>query len=336
MGIAPNPNTTAKHKYVCASYCPLQGAHFLSQVLLGDEKHSGPMGIPKDMGAFNISPLLLQIGHRRWDWKEGLAAPKLHWQVVMSEEEFYVATVNRTVKVPWLHNTKIVPFNKYLGEVNVSFLSFTPMDVSEQFDIDPDSMKTCKPPKQGCSDDSLQSMIASFGGGTRNKANKHANSYLSKALEMALEKRDTELLNVYAATAWAAALRARGRRHSAQLRLCGELNGIAQRASVTAEGETCCDINQAGGCSIQYKNFEGTRYFDWENQAAHDTSANQTIVDDYDGGKSMLVENVSGVETCMSWCPITLQDDMEPLYLPKTAKYQGRRRGRLPALALDD
>ena len=55
MGIAPNPNTTAKHKYVCASYCPLQGAHFLSQILLGDEKHSGPMGIPKDMGAFNVT-----------------------------------------------------------------------------------------------------------------------------------------------------------------------------------------------------------------------------------------------------------------------------------------
>ena len=334
MGIAPNPNTTAKHKYVCASYCPLQGAHFLSQILLGDEKHSGPMGIPKDMGAFNISlapPFSSKTAlTERWDWKEGLAAPKLHWQVVMSEEEFYVATVNRTVKVPWLHNTKIVPFNKYLGEVNVSFLSFTPMDVSEQFDIDPDSMKTCKPPKQGCSDDSLQSMIASFGGGTRNKANKHANSYLSKALEMAVEKGDTELLNVYASSR-----PRRGRRLSEHADVDTPLNyvsvessttRIAQRASVTAEGETCCDINQAGGCSIQYKNFEGTRYFDWENQRQRvdDTSANQTIVDDYDGGKSMLVENVSGVETCMSWCPITLQDDMEPLYLPKAAKYQGQ------------
>ena len=53
MGIAPNLNTTAKHKYVCARTAR-SGAHFPSQILLGDEKHSGPMGIPKDMGAFNI------------------------------------------------------------------------------------------------------------------------------------------------------------------------------------------------------------------------------------------------------------------------------------------
>ena len=46
-------------------------------------------------------------------------------------------------------------------------------------------------------------------------------------------------------------------------------------------------------------------------------------MDEYDLGKSMLVVNVSGVETCREYCPITLEDDMTPLALPKAARRIG-------------
>ena len=64
----------------------------------------------------------------------------------MSVEDFYATRT--TPPVPWLHKTTIEPAGQYLGEQNVSFLGFEPLNVSDYFDVDPDSMKHCKPSTQ--------------------------------------------------------------------------------------------------------------------------------------------------------------------------------------------
>ena len=103
---------------------------------------------------------------------------------------------------------------------------------------------------------------------------------------------------------------------------------ISQNTLPSQPGEDlCCDINSPG-CQVQQSHFDGVRYFDWEDQKQRieDGSSNNTVVDDYNAGKTMLVQNVSGVETCVEYCPITLEDDMTPLYLPKQASYVGEAK----------
>jgi hypothetical protein len=322
MLVQPTPSGS-KHKYSCVSYCPLAGATFVSALGLGD-KTSGPMGVPKDLGKTTVTqapPGAATKTCERWMWKQGLAAPKHNWSLVMSQEDFFVADGSG---VPFLHKTTIEPNGQYMGESNVSFLGFQPGDTSDYFDIDPQSMKACKG-----STDCDQS-----GGGEDDLARSRlvravyprptsAPSYLQLA-RASLKQASTP------SSATSSSGSSLQRRLSEYADVDLPLNYVSEESSTMliaqgalphgASDDVCCDLTSPG-CQVQLQHFEGTRYFDWQNQRQRieDHIARQTVVDDYDNGKSMLVQNRSGVETCIEFCPITLEDDMQPLRLPKEA-----------------
>ena len=333
MAVAPTP-PGSKHKFTCAAYCPLQGSKFESAITIGD-KPSGPLGVPKDLGPAKVTqapPGKATALTEHWMWKVGLDAPKHNWSVVMSQEDFFVA--NRTV--PFFHKTTIEPLGSYMGESNTSFLTFTPMSagaIADHFDVDPDSMTHCKGSSK-CDNDEGDAVSRALRMGRYRAV--PSRTYLSLAQEMAakLTESATDVADGrHGKEAAAAGAGTRARRLSEYADVDFPLNYVSvekmtlrqeQYAHQSSGGDNCCDIDSPG-CQVQQQHFEGTRYFDWQAQMQRieNGATGQTVVDDYDGGKSMLVVNVSGVETCKEYCPITLQDDMEPLRLPKAARNKG-------------
>ena len=265
------------HKYECASYCPLEGAKFESLVAIGD-KESGRLGVPHDLGRANVTqapPARASAECEHWQWRQGLDAPKHNWSVVMSQEDFFVRP-QAAGGAPFLHRTIIEPFGNYMGESNASFLTFTPMNITDHFDIDPASMKTCKG-ASSCGDDDTHTAR----GALRASHRVLGRSLLSLAHEslgadgrnlprsrafLADTRREGEEARTVASTVAADAHRRLSDRADVDMPLdyvSHETTTMrqAQGAQITPSGDACC-ARTSPGCQVQLQHFEGVRYFD--------------------------------------------------------------------------
>ena len=147
MAIVPGSAVNSSHKWACAQYCPLDG-EFYSAIKIGDGQ-KGFFDKPKDLGQATITQPKSIGGASKtcehWRWTETLLRI-----VPMSTTNFYVDNSVQPPE-PFFSSQVIKPFNKPLGMENSSFIGYKAMDVSDSFDLDPDSVANCQKSDQ-CQD----------------------------------------------------------------------------------------------------------------------------------------------------------------------------------------
>jgi hypothetical protein len=187
----------------------------------------------------------------------------------------------------------------------VSYIDFNGTDVSTYFDIDPDSIKKCPPPENGCGDNpSLAAASRRFG------EMRFFKSMHQQAIEMALSG-DVPVAPV---------AKARADPPPEPNVTFGtdfvanedHIMVINQGGKTTPSGDICCD-GSAVQCQVQLQHAAGMRYFDLTNQRERfdDTVGKQVQIDFYELKKSILVNVTDGIETCQEYCPIDPDDKME-------------------------
>jgi len=90
---------------------------------------------------------------------------------------------------------------------------------------------------------------------------------------------------------------------------------IAQGGTTAKNGDPCCNAESPSPqCQIQLQHMKGTKYHDVTNQRSRfdDSVARQTVVDDFNVYKSMLINVTDGKETCQEYCPIDKEDKLYP------------------------
>ena len=141
LALAPGSSANSSHAFVCAQYCPKKVEH-VSPVLVGDG-NKGPFDTPKDLG------VAAQV---KQDGPAGQAADCEHWRwtqailklIPMEKFDYYINMADPSNPLPWYQQQLIEPLGKAIGGANMSFLGFTPGDQGNMFDIDPDSIDSCK------------------------------------------------------------------------------------------------------------------------------------------------------------------------------------------------
>merc|ERR1719506_522023 len=131
MALAPGSTKNSSHAYVCAQYCPLDG-EFVSMIAIGD----GGADPVLDLGAESVTqqgPAAETKTCERYQWTETLFKT-----IPMERTDFWVDQSGAS-PLPFYSSSVIEPFGSKVGTENSSFFQFTPGDVSEFFDIDPDS-----------------------------------------------------------------------------------------------------------------------------------------------------------------------------------------------------
>lgn len=304
MAIVPGSSVNSTHKYACAQYCPLDG-EFMSAIMIGDGQ-KGYFDKPKDKGKASITQpksiggITKECEH--WKWTETI------FRVIpMQETDFYVDNGAAAGPAPFFTSTTIKPFNKPIGVENASFVGYKAMDVSDYFDIDPDSVKNCQMSSQCQQNNAAElrniSLTAAaafrFAPSMYEKAKTLANAVL-EAHSLTAAAPSPPAPNVSFGTDWTA--------HENGLLM------IAQGASFGAGGDPCCAENSPNPqCQVQLQHFEGQRYYDLTNQRSRfeDSVIMQVTVDDYTSLKSMLINTTNGVDTCQEYCPIDPDDKLE-------------------------
>lgn len=319
MAVVPGAAVNSTHKFACAAFCPLDGKYAPS-LRIGDGQ-KGPFDKPKDKGSVAITQPA-SIGNttkvcEHWHWTETLL-----YIIPMSVTDFFVDMSTKPPS-PFFQSQVIKPFNKEIGEENASFIDYQPKDVSEYFDIDPDSISKCQKASK-CSNDPpppsappAESMAALEEQGRmllRALSPHHAalddllepKSFLeqaeehAKALGAAKPPPLPPMPNVTFVKDFTA-----------------EENMITQIAqgSTFVDGDPCCMSDSPfPQCQVQLGHQQGTRYIDVTNQRARfeDAVSGENVVDDYTALKSMLINVTGGVETCEEYCPIDPRDKLEP------------------------
>jgi hypothetical protein len=298
MALAPGASVNSTYAFVCAAYCPEEGA-FYSLVEIGDEE-----GDPVfDLGAVKISqqgPAAETKTCEHFQWTE-----TLFHTVPMEQTDFYV-DMSTTPPTPFYSSAVIEPFGSRIGLENSSYFQYTPGDMSTYFDIDPASISSCPMSDQCQQSKNLPRAL-------RNRV-RYGKSYYDLAREKAQagdvpptvqEPAEKGTLRAGNTTLPTFAKDFTAYEASAQV--------INQGGTTSKTGDTCCSVD-VPQCQVQTSALEGTRYFDYSNQRVRfeDKLSGQTIV--YLFGtehKEILVNMTAGVETCQEYCPI---DPQEPLY----------------------
>jgi len=323
MALLPGSAANSTHNWVCAQYCPTDGDEFFSEIMIGDGR-KGFFDRPRDLGKATVTQSGAPGGatktceHWRW-WDSILGIIK------MEQHEFYVDN-SVSPAAPFFSSTDITPFGgPSIGTENASFLTYTPTDVSDYFDIDPDSIKSCKQPQGGCNQNqkkqqakkdqplaTLPQRVARrqnarrlLAGSLYSQAAKTAEKLISQSPDLLstprFKKDPPPPPNVTFGTDFSA------EEDSVML--------INQGGQLAPNGDVCCIHTQPGQCQVQSAHQKGTRFYDLTNQRERfeDSISGQVIVDIYGTThKTLLLNKTSaGVEMCQEYCPIDPQDKME-------------------------
>ena len=123
---------------------PLVAAHFFYHAGWADKLEFAGYGPdPKSLG------VAAQV---KQDGPAGQAADCEHWRwtqailklIPMEKFDYYINMADPSNPLPWYQQQLIEPLGKAIGGANMSFLGFTPGDQGNMFDIDPDSIDSCK------------------------------------------------------------------------------------------------------------------------------------------------------------------------------------------------
>ena len=300
FALQPGAAVNSSHKYACALYCPFKQA--LPSVTIG------PGGEPvKDLGKVTISQPAPVGGATKsceaYQWVERIL--KI---VPMATDTCYVDD-SVSPPVPFLQTSLITPFGKLppLAYENQSYIGFdASVDVSPEFDVDMDSIKTCKRQEEGkCPGDpppphppAKSSVLA------HSRSFAAYDSLLRKSVVDVAKERlstmsSTKRVAAEAAHAAEAKLRivASPTFPSSYVAVEQRAMRIAQGATHAANGDTCCSID-APQCQVQETTSAVSRYVDFDNQRERVEEPTGIIVNDYKMGKSITVNVTGGVETC--------------------------------------
>lgn len=116
----------------------LPAGEFISSILIGDGQ-KGFFDKPKDLGQATVKQPTSIGGASKecehWRWTETILRV-----IPMSTTNFYVDMNAAGGPAPFFSSQVVKPFNKPIGVENASFVGYKEMDVSDYFDIDPDSV----------------------------------------------------------------------------------------------------------------------------------------------------------------------------------------------------
>ena len=192
---------------------------------------------------------------------------------------------------------------------NTSYVQFTPMDTTPQFDIDPDSYEQCELAQQ-CQDQALGRQSTS------------KTSYVpSLSLRLAHWPSNT-MTEAVRTTALDPATESTGLT-AAPPPFVADYSAVVENYMVAAAGpvtETadtlCCEPDSLGQCQVMLSHSHGPMYRDTKNQRMRreDQISGRIFVDFYhdhtEPSVSMLVNVTGGVETCQEWCPLNPADQL--------------------------
>ena len=310
MAVVPGSAANSSHKWACAQYCPQAGS-FEPVLQIGDGR-KGFFDTPKDMGKVTVSQPKSTGGAtkecEKWEWTETIA------RVVPMERTSFYVDMSTTPPSPFFATSEIIPFTKKLGEENASYLQYQPMDVSDYFDIDPDSVAKCQESTQ-CGDDAhLRALHPTVGahlrfGPSMYDTAKQAAARAPSRANQEPEKPPYPTPNISFGTDFVS-------------RETGALM-INQGGALSNNGDPCCATDgSVPQCQIQTQAFDGMRYFDLSHKRERfeDLLEKTTRVDDYTALKSMevAVNSTDGKEWCVEYCPIDSQDPGMETFFPFT------------------
>jgi len=299
MALAPGSAANSSHAFVCAQYCPTQGG-FESSVMVGDGQ-KGFLDKPKYKGKKSVTqggPAGQTKDCDEWAWTETIFGI-----IPMEHSQFYVDSSGAS-PLPFYQSQQLTPFGSKtaLGDINMSYLGYSPQDVSSYFDIDPASISTCQQ-SDNCNQNQQSSTL------------RHQQAFGKSMRDLALEA----VASSEGVAALAALKAAPPPPPPPSLDFGSDYTTtedsillINQGGIVQPSGDVCCVAATPGQCQIQLAHQSGTKYNDLTNQRSRfeDGVAGQTIVDDYVKHKSMLINVTAGVETCQEFCPIDPDDNM--------------------------
>ena len=201
-----------------------------------------------------------------------------------------------------------------MARSNMSFLQFTPMDVSKYFDVDPDSIAQCKLSDQCSSTASTSSSAASSLTGlhqamVRIASGTGVSGLLAKgedAREVSIDKTAvfSDATPPTVPDSYTVDLD--------YLQL--ETEGLVAEKG----GSFCCTQASPGECQVVMQHAKGRVYHDKVHERARheDVLSGVTRVDFIHDpthpAVSMVVDNVGGVDTCVEWCPLDPSDRLAP------------------------
>ena len=303
MAVVPGSAANSTHKWACAQFCPQAGS-FAPILEIGDGK-KGFFDTPKDMGKVTVSHPKSVGGTtkecEKWEWTETIA------RVIPMERTSFYVDVSTTPPTPFFATNEIIPFTQKLGEENASYLQYQPMDVSDYFDIDPDSVSKCQESTQ-CNDNAeLRALHPSAAahlafGPSMYDAAKQLAARAPKIAKQAAQKPPYPTPNVSFGTDFVS-------------RETGDVL-INQGGVIGDDGDPCCATDgSVPQCQIQTQAFDGMRYFDLSHKRERfdDLIKKTTIIDDYTVLKSMevAVNSTDGKEWCVEYCPIDEHEAMD-------------------------
>lgn len=306
MAVVPGAQVNSTHKWACAAYCPIDDEEFESILQIGDGE-TGPYDTPKDLGQETITQPAAIGGASKvcehWQWSETIFK-----KIKMATHDFFVDNSASPV-APFFQHMEITPFGgASIGQENTSFIGYQAMDVSDKFDIDPDSVTNCQMSDQ-CQPPSPPAQFS-----PRHEA---VSKLLSrKTLLQQARERVPEF------TSASEAILVRDDPTEPNITFIKDFTSHENTIEVIAQGpvshhgaDPCCSSDAPGQCQVQVAHRAGMRYLDVTNQRTRfdDTVGMQSIVDDYTVHKTILVNVTNGVETCQEYCPIDPQDTLEPI-----------------------
>jgi len=259
--------------------------------------HKGIFDTPKDLGQATVKQPASIGGATKvcehWRWTETILKV-----LPMSTTNFYVDMAAAGGPAPFASAQVIKPLNKPLGTENASYVGYAPTDVSDYFDIDPDSVAKCQKSDKCQDNDALRQLNPNVAALLR-----HAPTAYDKAKALAssaaARSPSPPAPNVTFATDYTS--------HEDGVLL------IAQGATTGPTGDPCCAANAPNPqCQVQLQHYAGQRFFDLTNQRSRfeDVVGNQVVVDDYSKHMSMVINSTNGVDTCQEFCPIDPDDKL--------------------------
>ena len=313
MAVVPGNLVNSTHKWACVQFCPLaMNALFFSSLYMGKDA--------KDLGSESVTQPKYIGGDtrqcKRYHWIDGLIGRLFK----IDTQDFYIDQ-SGSHPVPFYKSDHGTPFGQDMLYTNTSYIGFKPMDVTDWFDVDPDSIKTC-PQSDKCQPPSL-------GGGF---ADAHSalvrgvrGAELSKYMPMT--KTGGKSVLEQAAKIAAATPKAEGDGKSKPYPQPNitfikdftsnmEFIQVQAGGNVKINGDLCCSTDNSNPqCQVNQIHQKGMAYHDVTNQQARfdDIIAGTSIISDFKRMMQYYVNTTGPVETCIGYCPINVNDTFGPL-----------------------
>jgi hypothetical protein len=219
--------------------------------------------------------------------------------------------------IPFVKHEIIEPFGKPQAQGNTSYTGFKALNVSAQFDIDMDTVKSCKRVEMGkCPNDPQPPHPPMMG--QHEAVGLRPKTLLERAFELASRAPDAgDKASPQAATLPT---------------LPKDFSSVEDLSFLISEGgkvdpksgDTCCDSTQPGQCQVQESNNRVMRYMDVTNQRVRvDNVASGTGSVVLAATQQELTVNISasGALTCVHICPFG--ENVTAFHIPQDAKDQG-------------